>query len=51
MHGALLDAGLLAKVFIRMDQEFDINIKKIQYIVDDEFVRQSYDSMNFTVLA
>jgi len=51
MHGALLDAGLLAKVFIRMDQEFDINIKKIQYIVEDEFVRQSYDAMNFTVLA
>ena len=51
MHGALLDVGLLAKVFIRMDQEFDINIKKIQYIVDDEFVRQPYNSMNFTVLA
>lgn len=51
MHGALLDAGLLAKVFIRMDQEFDINIKKIQYIMEDEFVRQSYDAMNFTVLA
>jgi DNA polymerase-3 subunit epsilon len=51
MHGALLDAGLLAKVFIRMDQEFDINIKKIKYIVEDEFIREPYDSMNFTVLA
>ncbi len=51
MHGALLDAGLLAKVFMRMDQEFDINIKKIKYITEDEFIRTPYQDLKFTVLA
>ena len=51
MHGALLDAGLLAKVFMRMDQEFDINIRKIKYITEDEFIREPYQDLKFTVLA
>ena len=50
MHGALLDAGLLAKVFIRMDQEFDINIKKIDYIANDEFMRSDYANFKFISL-
>lgn len=51
MHGALLDAGLLAKVFIRMDQEFDINIKKIDYIINDNATRKNYSNLKFIDLA
>jgi len=50
LHGALLDASLLAKVFSKMDQEMDVHLKKIKYIIDEDFIRDDYSKLNFMIL-
>ena len=47
LHGALLDAQLLAKVFVKMDEEMEIHLRKIKYIIDDEFIRNDYSNLEF----
>ncbi len=51
LHGALLDAKLLAEVFLQIDKETEIHSKVLKYIVDNNPVRNDYSSFQFVVLS
>ena len=51
LHGALMDAKLLAEVFIKLDREMEVHLKHINYIVENEFTRADYSAINFVTLS
>ncbi len=50
LHGALLDAQLLSHVFLHIDKEMDIHLRKLKYISENTAIREDYSSMNFITL-
>jgi DNA polymerase-3 subunit epsilon len=51
LHGALMDAKLLAEVFLKLDQAMEVHLKHINYIVENEFTRADYSAINFVTLS
>ncbi|MDA0617565.1 MAG: DNA polymerase III subunit epsilon [Proteobacteria bacterium] len=51
LHGALLDAKLLAEVFLQLDKETEIHGKVLKYIMDNNSTRNNYSHLQFVSLA
>lgn len=50
LHGALLDAQLLAEVFLKIDKEMEVHLQNIKYITENNPIRENYNSINFIKL-
>lgn len=51
LHGALLDARLLAEMFICLDRETEVHSKTVKYIVENTPTRNSYTHLQFSTVS
>lgn len=49
-HGALTDSLLLAQVFERLAENFEVHAKVIKYILESEAIRSNYANLNMQTI-